>query len=276
MQEVQIKDQTIPALGFGTWELTGEQCAKSVAFALEEGFTHVDTAQIYGNEAEVGEGISSSSIDRDNIFLTTKVWRDQFENKTVMQSVEESLKKLQTEYVDLLLIHWPFPETPVADMVEAMMKVKETGKTRLIGVSNFTVTQMKEAMDVSGGSIACNQVEYHPYLDQSAVYDFARKNDIVMTAYSPIARGKVVSDTTLKEIGMKHGKTPVQVTLRWLLQQEGIVAIPKSGTEKNIKANLDIFNFELSEDEMNSIFALVNPNGRLVDPDFAPEWDKAA
>lgn len=276
MKTVALQGYKMPVLGFGTWRLTGAAATGAVDFALNTGYRHIDTAQIYENEAEVGNGIKQSGVAREDIFLTTKVWRTYFADGTVAQSVDESLKKLKTDYVDLLLIHWPFPETPVARLVEGMMKAQQDGKTKLIGLSNFTVAQMEEAIVLSGGKICNNQVEYHPYLSQKPVLDCARKNKMVVTAYAPIARGKAIKDAVLKEIGLKYGKNAGQVTLRWLVQQDGVAAIPKSATPENIKNNIDIFDFELSADDMQKIHALASEDGRQVNPDFAPKWDKAA
>jgi len=276
MKTITLQGTPVPALGFGTWQLSGKEAAKSVDFAINNGYTHIDTAQIYQNEAEVGDGIKQSGVSRDKIFLTTKVWRGEFSNNTVQQSVDESLKKLKTDYVDMLLVHWPFPETPIAKLVEGVMKAQDTGKARLIGVSNFTVKQMEEALKVSDGRVCNNQVEYHPYLSQKPVLQFAQKNNMILTAYSPVARGKAARDTMLREIGLKYGKNAGQVALRWLMQQDDVAAIPKSATPDNIKNNIDIFDFELNADEMKKIHALANEDGRQVDPDFAPQWDKAA
>ncbi len=274
MKTVSLHNIAMPALGFGTWKLTGKSCIDSVKLAIETGYAHVDTAQIYENETEVGEGIRQTG-KRDRIFLTTKVWRDHFAAGTVAQSVDESLRKLKTDYVDLLLVHWPFPETPVAQMVESILKVQESGKTRLIGVSNFTVAQMEEALKVSGGKVCLNQVEYHPYLSQKPVLEFARKNNMAVTAYSPIARGDAIKDRVLQEIGSKYGKNAGQVALRWLMQQDNVAAIPKSATPENIKSNIKIFDFELSAEDMAAIHALAKPDGRQVNPGFAPVWDNA-
>jgi len=276
MQFISIQNSDIPALGFGTWQLKGSECAAAVQKALETGYRHIDTAQVYENEAEVGDGIEAHGIGREDFFLTTKVWRNHFAEGDVLESVNESLRKLRTDYVDLLLIHWPFPETPVKQMVEALMEVKKAGKARHIGVSNFTVDQMKEASDVSNDEIVCNQVEYHPYLSQKPVLDFVRQNNMFLTAYSPIARGGVVEDAAIKEIGLKHGKNPVQVTLRWLIQQERVAAIPKAASENHMKSNFEIFDFELSQEEMDKVSALAKPDGRMTDPDWAPQWDQAA
>lgn len=276
MKTISLQGKDVPVLGFGTWKLSGPEAVKSVDYAINNGYTHIDTAQIYENEAEVGEGIKNSGTPRDKIFLTTKVWRNHFADGNVMASVDESLKKLKTDYVDLLLVHWPFPETPVAKLVEGVMEAQAKGKAKLIGVSNFNVAQMEEALKISGGKVCNNQVEYHPYLSQKPVLDFTRQNKMALTAYSPVARGKAIKDATLKEIGLKYGKNAGQVTLRWLTQQDGVIAIPKSATPENIKANINIFDFELSAEDMAKISAMGSDEGRQVNPDFAPKWDKAA
>lgn len=275
MKNITIGAATMPALGFGTYKLYGKDASDAVECALANGYSHVDTAQIYENEEFVGDGIKNSGVARDKIFLTTKVWRNHFAEGNVVQSVDESLSKLKTDHVDLLLVHWPFPEKPIGYMVEQILKVQENGKARHIGVSNFTVVQMEEALKISGGGIICNQVEYHPYLSQKPVLDFVRGHSMALTAYSPVARGDVFKDHKLKEIGLKYGKSAGQVTLRWHMQQDNVAAIPKSGTPQNIKANIDIFDFELREEDMKAIHALARPDGRQIDPDWGPEWDKA-
>ncbi len=276
MKTIALQGHEMPSLGFGTYKLLGEEAARAVDFALNTGYSHIDTAQVYENEDGVGDGLKQSGVARDKIFLTTKVWRNRFAEGTVAQSVDESLRKLKTDYVDLLLVHWPFPETPVAKLVEGVMKAQQDGKAKRIGVSNFNVAQMEEAIEISGGKICVNQVEYHPYLSQKPVLDFTRRNKMALTAYSPVGRGKAIKDPILKEIGLKYGKNAGQVTLRWLVQQDGVAAIPKSATPDNIKNNIDIFDFELSAEDMKKIHALASEEGRQVNPDFAPQWDKAA
>lgn len=276
MKLIGLWDSTMPALGFGTWKLYGEECIKGVMHALDVGYRHVDTAQIYENEAEVGEGIARSSTSRENIFLTTKVWRTNFGDQgAALASIEESLKKLQTDYVDLLLVHWPFPEYEIEKMLEPLMAAQEKGMTRQIGVSNFTVAQMNRAREFTTGKVCVNQVEYHPALSQRPVLDYIQEHDMCLTAYSPLGRGKNLEEPVLKEIAGTHGKSAAQICLRWAVQQNRVAAIPKSATPKNIEANFDIFNFELSEDEMKKISGLAREDGRQVDPDFAPEWDRA-
>jgi diketogulonate reductase-like aldo/keto reductase len=276
MKNITIGKTLMPALGFGTYKLYGKDAADAVDLALNSGYTHIDTAQVYENEDGVGEGIKNSGVAREKIFLTTKVWRNNFADGTVASSVDESLEKLKTEYVDLLLVHWPFPEKSIAYMVEEIMKVRAAGKARNIGVSNFTTAQLDEAMKVSNGSVICNQVEYHPYLSQKPILEAVRKYDIALTAYSPVARGDVFKDKKLQEIGLRYGKTAGQVTLRWQMQQDNVAAIPKSGTPANIKANIDIFDFELNREDMEAIHALARPDGRQISPDWGPKWDVAA
>ena len=267
-----IKGEDVPALGLGTWLLEGEACVRSVERALEIGYRHIDTAQVYENEKEVGRGLNQSELDRDDFFLTTKVWRENLEPERVRTSTEQSLKKLGVDYVDLLLVHWPSDEVPVEKTLEAMRKLQEEGKTRYIGVSNFPPARLEEALEVA--PLFCNQVEYHPFLSQDELLEVMRPKGMLLTAYSPIARGKVVGDETLGAIGEAHGKSAVQVTLRWLLQQEHVAAIPKAANEDHLASNFDIFDFELSDEEMERIFSLARGQ-RLVSPEFAPaEWER--
>lgn len=275
MKTLKSGQQNVPVLGFGTWQLRGAECTSAVEKALEIGYRHIDTAQIYENEAEVGAGIANSKVARSDIFLTTKVWMDRVSQSMMMKSVDESLSKLKTDYVDLLLIHWPVTNIPFKEQMEALKEVRAVGKTRMIGVSNFTVQQMQEVHDELKAPIATNQVEYHPFLNQQPVLDYIRRNDMFLTAYSPLARGAVADAAVIREIGMKYNKTPGQVTLRWLIQQDNVVAIPKAASEKHIRANIEIFDFALTIDEMNRISALAKSDGRLINPEWAPDWDTA-
>jgi 2,5-diketo-D-gluconate reductase B len=276
MIHVSCNGVKIPALGYGTWRLEGVRCEQGVEKALEIGYRHIDTAQIYENEGEVGAALLRSGVPRGEIFLTTKVWTSELREKAFMKSVDVSLKKLRTDTVDLLLIHWPVQIVPFADQMQMLRMAQELGKARLIGVSNFTVAQMKQVAEDLGAGIAVNQVEYHPYLSQRPVLDYLRAHDMVLTAYSPLARGKVNDDPVLQRIGAAYGKTPGQVALRWLVQQDRVTAIPKAASEKHMRENFSIFDFELHDDEMNAISALARPDGRLVNPDWAPQWDKVA
>ncbi|MFN3826860.1 MAG: aldo/keto reductase [Micavibrio sp.] len=276
MDYMQTQGVSIPKLGFGTWRLTGAGCTKSVELALDVGYHHIDTAQIYENETEVGQALANTPIDRADIFLTTKVWMSNVSKKNMARSVEESLKKLKTDYVDLLLIHWPVFDVPLQEQAETLAALQETGKARLIGVSNYPVAMMRTIREDYGIKIANNQIEYHPFLSQKPVIDYARTHDMTVTAYSPLARGGISGHPVLKAIGDKHGKSEGQIALRWLIQQENIAAIPKAASENNIRNNINIFDFTLSDHEMNAIFTLARPDGRLINPDWAPEWDVAA
>ncbi len=271
MKHVTIQGVEVPALGFGTWELNGPDCADAVQHALSLGYRHIDTAQGYDNESFVGEGLGKGGVPRDEIFLVTKVKPDNFRRDRVLSSARESLAKLRTDYVDLLLLHWPNPEVPLEETLLAFLELREAGAVRHIGVSNFPSKLVSEAQKTV--PIFANQVEYHPYLEQETLLGQARTQDYMLTAYSPIARGEVMDDPVLKEIGEAHGKNPPQVTLRWLVQQDHVAAIPKASSEKNRVGNLEIFDFELSDEEMARIFAL-SRGERMIDPEDGPEWDK--
>lgn len=264
---------SIPALGFGTWQVKGDAARDAVAEALRIGYRHIDTAQIYENETDVGNGLKRSDVRRSDLFLTTKVWTSHYRDGDLQRSAEESLKRLGVDHVDLLLLHWPNPAVPLAETIKALNAVRSAGLARHIGVSNFPVRTLREAIDLSRAPLVTNQVEYHPFLDQSAVNNELRRHDMALTAYSPIAQGKVAHDATIKAIAAAHGKTPAQVALRWLIQQEGVVAIPRSSKAERIAENFDIFDFALDDDEMARISALRSAKGRITSPSFAPEWD---
>eukprot|EP00003_Mantamonas_plastica_P010298 TRINITY_DN19725_c0_g1_i1.p1 TRINITY_DN19725_c0_g1~~TRINITY_DN19725_c0_g1_i1.p1 ORF type:complete len:277 (+),score=47.03 TRINITY_DN19725_c0_g1_i1:238-1068(+) len=266
----------IPALGFGTYELNNDDAATMVKEAAKIGYRHFDTAQMYHNEEGVGRGLKASGLARDDYFLTTKVWFDKFQSGDLQTSVVESLRKLDLDHVDLLLLHWPTDEIPLEETIAALNEVKNLGMTHMIGISNFPTVLIDKAINLTDIPLTVNQVEYHPYISQAKVLENVRSHDMLLTAYCPIARGTVLNDPTLQEIGAKYGKSGVQVTLHWLMQQDDVMAIPKSGSPKNAAANFDIFDFELSDDDMAKIFTLANPDGRLIDPSFAPKWDDAA
>lgn len=270
MQYVSVQGVDIPALGLGTWQITGEECREAVEHALSSGYRHIDTAQGYGNEDDVGTAIARSDVPRDDIFLTTKIWHTQTSYDAAGRSIDDSLSKLGTDYVDLLLIHWP-TDVPVEDTLEAMADAREAGKVRHIGVSNFTPTLVEEALEHE--KLLCNQVEYHPFLSQDRLLEQARDNDMMLTAYSPLARGQAVNEDLLIEIGEEYGKSPAQVALRWLIQQDNVAAIPKAASAAHREANLDIFDFELSADQMQQIRQL-DRGERIIDPSFAPHWER--
>jgi 2,5-diketo-D-gluconate reductase B len=249
-----IKGKKVPSLGLGTYRLTGEACVRAVERALSMGYGHVDTAQMYGNEAEVGRGIEASGVDRGEVFLTTKVWPDDFARERVIRKTRESLQKLGTDYVDLLLMHWPNERVPLDETLGAMRRLQEEGSVLHVGVSNFSPALVEEASRYA--EVFCNQVEYHPYKDQSELLAQAREMDYLLTAYRPLSRGGVEDDATLREIGEAYGKTAPQVALRWLVQQEKVSAIPKATGEEHLEANLDVFDFELSAEEMDRLSSL--------------------
>lgn len=272
MKHYKIDEQEIPVLGLGTYLLKGTEGIKVFEAALEMGYRHLDTAQLYENEAEVGTAIQQSAVDRADIFLTTKVWPTRLSREDFIPSVEESLQKLKTDYVDLLLIHWPNKDIPLEESIAELIKMKEQGKAKHIGVSNFPIQQLARAIGL-GAPIICNQVEYHPYIDQSLLKDWTDHNDLLFTAYCPLAQGRVFKDNQLKDMAEEKGKTIAQVVLRWLIQQDRVMAIPKSSSPERLKANLEIFDFTLSESEMALLNSLANPSQRFVRPGMEPDWD---
>ena len=271
---VEAHGARIPALGFGTFRLEGGVARRMVACALEIGYRHIDTAQMYGNEAEVGEAIEASPVARDEIWLTTKIWPDNFRDGDLQRAAAASVERLRT-VPDLLLLHWPNPRVPLQETIAALNEVKRLSLTRHIGISNCPRGLIRESVALSEEPLVLNQVEYHPYLSQRTVLDELRRHGMALTAYSPVAQGQVFADETLRRIAERHGKNPGQVTLRWLLQQDGVSAIPRSSRDAHARANFEIFDFELSADEMSEIAALASPGGRIVNPaGVAPQWDR--
>jgi diketogulonate reductase-like aldo/keto reductase len=264
----------IPVLGFGTWQLQGEQARRLTARALELGYRHIDTASIYGNEREVGEGLRDSGVARKEVFLTTKIWNDAHRRPDLLRAAEESLGWLGVDHVDLLLLHWPVADVPLSESLGALNEVKARGWTRSIGVSNFTARLLAEAVEVSEAPLATNQVEYHPYLSQRTLLKALRRHGVSLTAYSPLAHGRVLDDPVLRAIGARHGKSVGQVALRWLVQQDGVIAIPKTASAERAAENLAIFDFRLSSEEMDQVSALSRPDGRVIDPGWSPDWDR--
>ncbi len=274
MRTVDVQGFQVPAVGFGTWELRGQAAYDGARHALEVGYRHLDTAQMYANEEEIGRALRDSGVARDQVWLTTKLAPRNLAPGRVRRSSDDSLRGLQTDYVDLLLIHWPADGVALGETLAAMEELREAGKLRAVGVSNFTPTLVREAL--RHASIITNQVEYHPYLDQQHLVDQAVEHDLMLTAYSPLAQGKVLDDETLVEIGRAHGKSAAQVALRWLLQQPKVALIPRSSRREHRAANFDIFDFELSEEEMARIDALArNRHRRIIDPPgLAPDWER--
>jgi len=273
MQTVTAHGATIPALGFGVFRMSDAEVERIIPAALEAGFRHFDTAQIYQNEAALGRALERAGARREDLFLTTKVWVDNYSAGKFAASVDESLEKLKVDQVDLLLLHWPAHEVPVAAQIEMLNAVKDAGKTRLIGVSNQNIAQMRESIARSGAPIVTNQVELHPYLPQHSLVAAARDSAVAVTAYYGMADGAVPKDPVLQQIGARYGKSAAQVGLRWLVQQ-GYVALSKTASPARVAENIAIFDFALDETDMAAIAKLARPDGRLVSPPgLAPDWD---
>jgi 2,5-diketo-D-gluconate reductase B len=272
MQIVEANGAHIPAIGLGTMTLKENVCIDIVSAALRGGYRHLDTAQMYGNEREVGEGMRASGITRDDVFLTTKVWHNRLAAGDLERSVDESLERLKLSYADLLLIHWPNAAIPLKETIGALVKVKRAGLTRHIGVANFTVALIEEAIRLAEEPLVTNQIEVHPFIDQTKVIAAYRRHGLSVTAYCPLARGKVPGNPTIERIAKAHGKSAGQVALRWLVQQ-GIIPIPRTAKVERLKENLAVFDFTLSPAEMSEIGALKRPDGRVVNPAHAPKWD---
>jgi len=272
MQFVEANGARIPAIGLGTWELRGRTCARLVEQALRLGYRHIDTAQIYENEREVGEGLRASGVRRDDVFVTTKVWTTHFAPNDLERSTKESLAKLRLSEVDLLLLHWPNPQVPLQETLGALAHVRKLGMARHIGVSNFTVALIDEAVAACSEPLVCDQVEYHPYLDQTKVREACARHGMALVAYSPVAKGRIKNDELLKQIGWKYRRSAAQVCLRWLVQQN-VIAIPRTSKIERLSENIGIFDFELSDDEMREISGMGSAKGRLTDFGFAPKWD---
>jgi diketogulonate reductase-like aldo/keto reductase len=270
MQTIEARGFRIPAVGLGTWTLRGRDCARLVEQAIRIGYRHIDSAQMYENEREVGEGVRASGL-RAEVMVTTKVQPSLLSPPDLERSVKESLAKLRLDVIDLLLIHWPNPRVPLAETLGAMAKVKSAGYVRALGVSNFTVALLDEATKIVS-DLVCNQIEYHPFLDQDKVAAACRRLGLALVAYSPIARGGATGDKVLEGIGRAHGKTAAQVSLRWLVQQ-GVVVIPRTSKIERLEENLTIFDFELSDAEMKEIAGLARSGGRIVDWTWSPKWD---
>ena len=271
--EYGIKNQLkIPKLGFGTFMLAKEKTVAIVKQALEIGFRHIDTAQIYFNEEEVGTAIKKSLIPRQDIFLTTKIWRDFLTQKEVKKTFHESLNRLQTDYVDLLLIHWPNSKVPLEESLEAFQDLKKESKILHIGVSNFPCDLLKKTKEICP-SLLTNQVEYHPLLSQKKILDLVDSQGIFLTAYSPLMRGRIFKIQQVVHLAEKYKKSPSQITLRWLIEQKNVVALFKSENKKHIEENFNIFDFELEPQDKELLFRLGKNRQRIVNPPFAPQWD---
>lgn len=289
MMIVDANGASIPALGFGTWELFGSAGQRAIRDAIDIGYRHFDTAQAYGNEAEVGAAIAASGM-RDACFVTTKVWPESYEPQAFRRAVSQSVERLKGS-ADLLLLHWPRFDLPLATLMDNLNWARDEGLTSHIGVSNFPSAMLREAAGLSTAPLAANQMEYHPFLNQSRILGTCRDLGVALTAYCPIARGRVFKTPVIAEIAERHGKTAGQITLRWLVQQSGVIAIPRTSSSERARENLAIFDFVLTAAEMAAIHALADPQGRIV-PDaeireqqglqsdeghavlpYLPEWD---
>ena len=274
VEVVEANGARIPLVGLGTWDLRGRACARVVEQALRIGYRHIDTAETYDNEREVGEGLRASGVRREEVFVVTKVWPSHFAPRELERAAKDSLMRLRLSDVDLLLLHWPNPRIPLSETLGALCKLKQAGLVRNVGISNFTIAMIEEATRLADEPLACNQIEMHPFLDQSKVVAACRAHGLAVVAYSPIARGGAKNDAVLARIGKAHGKTAAQVSLRWLVQQQ-IVVIPRTSRVERLSENFSIFDFKLSTSEMAAIDSLARRGGRIVDFAFSgsPKWD---
>ena len=267
METITVQDESVPAIGLGTWQLSGSTCRETVQTALDMGYRHIDTAQAYDNERQVGLGLDDADVDREDVFLVTKLDGGNRDARSVRRSTRESLHKLGTEYLDCLLIHWPnLPlMASLSETLGAMNDLVDDGLVNHIGVSNFPPSLLDKARNRSDAPIFTDQVQYHPYWDQRKLRDYCRIHDVLLTAYSPLARGGVLDDPALITVGNRYDKSPAQVALRWLIQQEGVAAIPKASSRDHLEANLAVFDFELTDEEMAYIR---NPSKRKTAAQF--------
>ncbi len=272
MEKLTTQGISLPRLGLGTFRMQGDVCRAAVESALALGYRHVDTAEMYANEEAIGAAIATSGVVRKDLHVTTKVWNENLAPEAMRRAFDKSLKKLRLDQVDLYLVHWPAPNMNLPAMFETLMKLKEEGRTRAIGVANFNIALLKTVVEQIKAPIACNQIEYHVMLDQTKVAKYLAAKSIPLVAYCPLAQGRAASDETLLAIGRKHGTGAAQVALSWLLDQDGVAAIPKTSHRESQKANLDALNVKLDDDDRKKIAALPKDK-RCVNPGFAPAWD---
>ncbi|WP_339512306.1 aldo/keto reductase [Pseudomonas sp. RL_15y_Pfl2_60] len=276
MQSITTRQQLqLPKLGLGTWPMLDEECSRAVEQAIELGYRHIDTATGYNNEAAVGTALARSSTPREQIHVTTKVWWDKLQPQAMRQSLDNSLKALQSDYVDLFLIHWPGnggKDWSLEQSIETLVELQQSGKAKHIGVANFTLPMLRRAVDELGAPLAALQVEYHLMLDQQPLLDFVRQHDMALTAYTPLARGKAAEAAQVQQVADKHAVLPSQVVLQWLLAQDNVAAIPKASGKANQLSNLQALDLRLDADDL-ALLAQLPKNLRVVNPDFAPQWD---
>ncbi len=274
MELITAQGMRMPKLGLGTWRMKGPECAQAVQQALGLGYRHIDTAEMYGNEEAVGEALANGGVARADIHLTTKVWWENLGADAMQRSIDASLQKLRTDYVDLYLIHWPSAEMDLPDAIHNLMQVKERGLARAIGVSNFPVALLRRAVEEVGAPVACNQFEYHVLLGQSELVGYAQAQGVAVSAYAPLAQGRLAEHEELQAIAQKHRATPAQVALKWLLDQPGVAAIPKASRKESQQANLDALRIELDDTDRAAI-SMLPKTSRFVNPGWAPVWDRA-
>jgi len=272
MDPLQTQGISLPRLGLGTYRMQGAVCREAVESALALGYRHIDTAEMYANEDAIGAALASAKVPRGELHVTTKVWPENLAPDAIRRAFDNSMKKLKLDVVDLYLIHWPARGMNLPFALDTLMKLKEEGRTRAIGVANFTVALLKQAVEEIKAPIACNQIEYHVMLDQSKVMRYMAEKSIPLVAYCPLAQGRAASDETLIAIGNKHGAPPAQVALKWLLDQNGVAAIPKASRRESQQANLDALKLQL-DDEDRKVIAALPKDKRFVSPAFAPAWD---
>lgn len=272
MKYITLGNSKVPAIGLGTYRITGSGAIDIIIQAIESGYRHLDTAQLYDNENEIGQAIRESGIPRSEIFLTTKIWPSNLTEALFLTSVNESLSKLKTDYADLLLIHWPHEHLPVKEYMYRLIEAQKMGLAKNIGVSNFNITQLKEALS-TGAGIVTNQVEFHPWINQTKLHSYMTAQQIPLTAYRPLGKTKLLTYKKVDEVAEKYGRSAPQIILRWMMQKEDIIAIPKSSNQLRQKENLNVFDFQLSDEEMEMIDAWKLENIRLVDAQAGAKWD---
>jgi 2,5-diketo-D-gluconate reductase B len=272
MEHLQTQGISLPRLGLGTFRMQGDACRAAVESALALGYRHIDTAETYGNEEAIGAAIAGSGIARKDLRVTTKVWHENLAPDAIRRAFDASLKKLRLDHVDLYLVHWPSRKMNLPEIFETLLKLRQDGRTRAIGVANFNLALLKTVVEEIQAPIACNQIEYHVMLDQTPVRRYLASKSIPLVAYCPLAQGKVASDPTLLTIGRKHGASAAQVALKWLLDQDGVAAIPKASRPESQQANLDALHIGLDDEDLKAIAALPKDK-RCVNPGFAPAWD---
>ena len=269
---IRTQGISLPRLGLGTFRMLGDACRAAVESALGLGYRHIDTAEMYGNEDAIGAAIASAGIARKDLHITTKVWNDNLAPDAIRRAFDASLNKLRLDQVDLYLVHWPAKNMNLPAMFETLLRLRQEGGTRAIGVANFNIALLRTVVDEIKAPIACNQVEYHVMLDQTPLRKYLAAKAIPLVAYCPLAQGRIASDATLAAIGRKHGASAAQVALKWLLDQDGVAAIPKASRSESQRANLDALNVGLDDEDRRAIAALPKDK-RCVSPGFAPAWD---